>query len=156
MSILHVGDVIREDYRVERMLGEGAFAEVYRVEHRLWEGRDHRMAMKVLKVPFASLDELKTHMREAWILRDLEHPNIVRVHDLGLIERDNGRFGWFTMEYLPGGNLHSHWMRYRGQLMPVAETVEIVGQACRGLAVAHRKNPPVIPRYQAAKHTAGL
>ena len=146
MPILQLGDIVREDYRVERMLGEGAFAEVYRVEHRLWEGRDHRMAMKVLKTPFDSLDELKTQLKEAWLLRKLEHPNIVRVHDLGLINRGGKQFGWFTMEYLPGGNLHNYWRRYGKQLMPVAETVEIVAQACRGLAVAHQKTPPVIHR----------
>ena len=32
--MLQDGQVIRETYEVERFLGEGAFAEVYRVKHR--------------------------------------------------------------------------------------------------------------------------
>ncbi len=34
MPILEPGQIIRETYEVERFLGEGAFAEVYRVKHR--------------------------------------------------------------------------------------------------------------------------
>ena len=34
MSLLEDGQVIRETYEVERFLGQGAFAEVYRVKHR--------------------------------------------------------------------------------------------------------------------------
>ena len=45
MSLLEEGQVIRDTYEVERFLGEGAFAEVYRVKHRFLG----RQAMKVFK-----------------------------------------------------------------------------------------------------------
>ena len=34
MGLLEEGQVIRDTYEVERFLGQGAFAEVYRVKHR--------------------------------------------------------------------------------------------------------------------------
>jgi len=45
MNILAEGQVIRDTYEVERYIGEGAFAEVYRVKHRFLG----RQAMKVFK-----------------------------------------------------------------------------------------------------------
>ena len=44
MGLLHEGQIIRGTYEVERLLGEGAFAEVYRVKHRFLG----RQVMKVL------------------------------------------------------------------------------------------------------------
>ena len=45
MAILTEGQNIRDTYEVERFLGEGAFAEVFRVKHRFLG----RQAMKVFK-----------------------------------------------------------------------------------------------------------
>ena len=45
MALLEEGTRIRDTYEVERFLGEGAFAEVYRVNHRFLG----RQAMKVFK-----------------------------------------------------------------------------------------------------------
>ncbi len=45
MRMLTEGDTVRDTYEVERFLGEGAFAELYRVKHRFLG----RQAMKVFK-----------------------------------------------------------------------------------------------------------
>ena len=45
MQLLAEGTKVRDTYEVERFLGEGAFAEVYRVNHRFLG----RQAMKVFK-----------------------------------------------------------------------------------------------------------
>ncbi len=45
MALLQDGQAIGGTYEVERFLGEGAFAEVYRVRHRFLG----RQAMKVFK-----------------------------------------------------------------------------------------------------------
>lgn len=47
LRILQDGDLINGQHTVERFLGEGAFAEVYRVRHRVLG----RQAMKVFKLP---------------------------------------------------------------------------------------------------------
>ena len=55
MALLHDGENIRDTYEVERFLGEGAFAEVYRVKHRFLG----RQAMKVFKIT-GSTDDART------------------------------------------------------------------------------------------------
>ena len=61
--LLREGDVIRRSYTVERFLGEGAFAEVYRVKHRLFG----RQAMKVFK-EHGTIEETEKALEEAIIL----------------------------------------------------------------------------------------
>ena len=55
MPLLSDGQLIRGTYEVERFLGEGAFAEVYRVRHRFLG----RQAMKVFKRSGMTLPEIE-------------------------------------------------------------------------------------------------
>ncbi len=143
VPILSDGDLIRDVYWVERFLGEGAFAEVYRVRHQFLR---RSLAMKVFKASFESLDALDQRLEEGRMLAALEHPNIVRLHDAGLFNKGPDGYGFFTMEYVAGGSLDTYWKSYREKFMPTGEAVEIVRQACRGLATAHAKQPPIIHR----------
>ena len=77
MGLLVEGQKLRGTYEVERYLGEGAFAEVYRVRHRFLG----RQAMKVFKMTGMSLQETEAMLDEAILLSRLGHPNIVRVFD---------------------------------------------------------------------------
>lgn len=142
MAILAAGQVVRETYEVERLLGEGAFAEVYRVKHRFLG----RQAMKVFKAAGATLADIERDMAEALLLSRIKHPNIVEVYDANLLETSKGRFGYFTMTYAAGGTLERYWRSFGAELMPVAQVIEVVKQACRGLAVAHSASPPIVHR----------
>lgn len=142
MALLTEGQVVRDTYTVERFLGEGAFAEVYRVQHRFLG----RQAMKVLKLPGASLEEIETLLAEALLLSRIGHPNIVRVFDANILEAEDARYGFFTMEYIAGGSLDRFWHGYRDTMMPVSEAVEIMKQVCAGVAVAHGEDPPIVHR----------
>src|SRR5207248_1113647 len=93
MSLLEEGQVIRETYEVERFLGQGAFAEVYRVKHRFLG----RQAMKVFKRVGMSIDEIHDMLGEAILLSRIGHPNIVRVFDANVLETQRGTCGYFTM-----------------------------------------------------------
>lgn len=143
MPILNDGEIIRETLEIERFLGQGGFAEVYRVRHRFLH---RRLALKVFKTPFASIGHLNDLLHESRVLTALEHPNIVRVHDAALFARGKDRFGCFSMEYVAGGSLDQYWRSFAARLMPAAEAVDIVRQACRGLALAHAKQPPIVHR----------
>jgi len=129
-------------YEVDRFLGEGAFAEVYRVKHRFLG----RQAMKIFKSPSPRLQEIERNLSEAALLSKIGHPNIIRVFDAGILETNSGRRGYFTMEYVPGGTLESLWNSYRGSFVPVLDAVDIVRQICTGMAVAHSNRPPIIHR----------
>ncbi|MEZ4601226.1 MAG: serine/threonine-protein kinase [Syntrophotaleaceae bacterium] len=141
-KILLQGQIIRDTYEVERLLGEGAFAEVYRVKHRFMG----RQALKVFKLPGATAEDIERDIAEAQLLSGIKHPNIIEVYDANVLTTLRGQFAYFTMTYVPGGTLERYWRSFDRDLMPVNHAVEIVKQVCRGLAVAHACSPPVVHR----------
>jgi len=142
MRLLQEGQIIRGTYEVERFLGEGAFAEVFRVRHRFLG----RQALKIFKTVGLTVGEIEVMLGEAIILSQLGHPNIIRVYDANTTETSLGTFGFFTMEYVGGGSLEQFWKSHGAQFVPVKSAVEIIQQICQGLAVAHDESPPIIHR----------
>jgi len=142
MSLLEEGQIIRGTYEVERMIGDGAFAEVYRVKHRFLG----RQAMKVFKMVGMTIEEIEQMLEEAVMLSRIGHPNIIRVFDANVADTSRGICGFFTMEYVAGGSLERFWQSHGVQFVPVETTIDIVRQVCRGLSVAHSETPPIIHR----------
>ena len=62
MPLIAEGTKIRDTYEVERFLGEGAFAEVYRVNHKFLG----RQAMKVFKQATTDADDVVKMLGEAY------------------------------------------------------------------------------------------
>jgi serine/threonine-protein kinase len=142
MGLLQPGQKIGTAYDVERFLGEGAFAEVYRVRHRFLG----RQALKVLKAPGLSLADIERMLSEAVVLSKLGHPNIIRVFNADVTEISDESYGYFTMEYVAGGSLQQFWRSFGARFVPIATVAELTRQICRGLSVAHRENPPIVHR----------
>ncbi|MBS1819342.1 MAG: serine/threonine protein kinase [Acidobacteria bacterium] len=142
MGLLQEGQIIRGTYDVELLLGEGAFAEVYRVKHRFLG----RQAMKVFKLIGMTVEETEKMLDEPIMLSRIGHPNIVRVFDANVTETSRGVCGFFTMEYVAGGNLEKFWRSHGARFVPVETSVEVMRQVCRGLAVAHGETPPIVHR----------
>lgn len=63
-----------------------------------------------------------------------------------VIESKRGVCGYFTMENVPGGSLEKFWHSHGGNLVPIETTLDLMKQVCRGIAQAHRENPPIIHR----------
>jgi len=142
MRLMEEGQVVRDTYEIERFLGEGAFAEVYRVKHRFLG----RQAMKVFKRVGMDLSEIHEMLGEAILLSRIGHPNIVRVYDANVLETAQGTCGFFTMENVSGGSLDKFWRSHGGQFVPVVTAVDLIKQVCRGIAQAHQEKPPIIHR----------
>lgn len=141
--LLHEGHEIHGGkYVVERFLGEGAFAEVYRVRHAYLG----RQALKVFRGAGMTRSETENLLGEAILLSQFGHPNVVRVFDADTIELAQGPCGYFTMEYVAGGTLAWFWRSHDKRFVPVDTVVDIIAQVCRGLAVAHDKSPPIVHR----------
>jgi serine/threonine-protein kinase len=119
---------------VERFLGNGGFAEVYRVRHRFL---DSRFAMKVMK---ACVDDMAEEMKEAQMLAGLDHPHIVRVTYADIVELSDGQHSYYVMDFMPSGSLTAYWKTFGTRFMPVDEAVRLVSQALSGLAFAHANN----------------
>lgn len=141
MRLVQEGQTIRSTYEVERFLGEGAFAEVYRVKHRFLG----RQAIKIFKT-VGTIQETEQALEEAIILSQIDHPNIIKVFDANIMETSKGSCGFFTMEYVAGGSLEQFWRSHANDFVPVGTAVDVVRQVCRGLAVAHNSDPPIIHR----------
>lgn len=140
--ILQEGQQVSTTYTVERFLGEGAFAEVYRVRHRYLG----RQALKIFKRSGMSAKEIEEMLIEPIMLSQIGHPNIIRVFDANVVETPHGYHGYFTMEYVAGGSLESFWKSFGVELMPTATAIDIITQATRGIAVAHNERPPIVHR----------
>src|SRR6266478_8017411 len=111
MRLLTEGETVRDTYEVERFLGEGAFAEVYRVKHKFFG----RQALKIFKRSGMQESDICDALGEAVMLSRIGHPNIVRVFEANVLGIDGKVFGYFTMENIAGGSLDKFWRSYRGR-----------------------------------------
>jgi len=119
-------------YRIEGRLGVGGMSTVHlALDSRL----ERHVAIKLLAEHLADDPTFVSRFRrEALAAARLVHPNIVQVFDFGF---DAGHHQHFiVMEHVPG-NSCAELLRDHGHL-GVAETIDIVTQACRGLEYAHR------------------
>lgn len=120
------------DYTIVGILGEGGFGRVYDANHN---ETGKPVAIKVLLPSSAHSSRLiERFVREAEILRRVDHPNIVRVIELG--ELDDGR-PYFVMERLDGQTV-SQLLRERGSLS-IDEVIEFLTPIARALDAAHRE-----------------
>lgn len=125
-----IGEIV-DRYTIVRRLGKGGMGAVYEALN-VKIGR--RMAIKFLLPEFATKpDILRRFRNEARAAGGLEHPNLAAVIDLG---RANDGSPYLLMEYLEGEDC-SKLLGRKGPL-PVRRAANIVIQACRGLAVAHK------------------
>jgi serine/threonine protein kinase len=123
------GFVIAGKYRLLERLGAGGMGEVYLCEH-IHMGR--RVAIKVL--PIAQAQDatcLARFYREARAVARLDHPNIVRAHD---IDRED-KLHFLVLEFVDGCNLHE-FVRRNGVLDPI-RAAHYIRQAALGLQHAH-------------------
>jgi tetratricopeptide (TPR) repeat protein/tRNA A-37 threonylcarbamoyl transferase component Bud32 len=119
------------EYRIERVLGQGAFGIVYLAHDTFL---DRPVAIKELTLT-AQADEVafQRFLQEARAAGNLNHPHIVTVHTLKVAEPSV----YLVMEYLAGGSLRALLER-RGPL-PVVDAVRIAADVCEGLAAAHAR-----------------
>ena len=117
-------------YRIIALLGKGGMGEVYRADD-LNLGQE--VALKFLPESASSEDALERFRNEVRIARQISHPNVCRVYDIGEAE---GQI-YLSMEYIDGEDLAS-LLRRIGRL-PSDKAVEIARKICAGLAAAHNK-----------------
>src|SRR5687767_6864328 len=87
-------------YRIERLLGYGGMAWVYRAQDPAF-GRT--VAIKVLPPNFVEDPSvIERFLREARSMARLQHPHILPVHDVG---QQQGT-AYLVMLYVDGGGLH--------------------------------------------------
>ena len=115
-------------YKILRELGHGGMAHVYLA---VQESFGREVALKVLS-PHLTDDEQfsKRFLREARIVSQLNHPNIVTVYDAG----KQGKYHYMSMEYIPGKDL-----KQLKDTISREEALRIVKDVARALDFAGKK-----------------
>jgi serine/threonine-protein kinase len=125
------GTLLAGRYRIVGLLGKGGMGEVYRATD-LTLGQS--VALKFL--PYEAAENrflLERFHGEVRIARQISHPNVCRVYDIGETEG----MPYISMEYVDGEDLASLLPRI-GRL-PGDRAVATARKICAGIAAAHAK-----------------
>ncbi|MBN1944348.1 MAG: protein kinase [Bradymonadales bacterium] len=129
---LHIGDRLVGRYEIIRVLGEGGFAAVYLASDRRAGGL---VAIKVLRPERSGEEDFAERFRqEVMLVRQLRHPNTIKIWDLG--STDDGLL-YMVMEYVEGETLAS--LLQTNGAIPPARAALIVSQVLQSLGEAHQR-----------------
>ncbi len=130
--MIQIGKIFAGRYRVVRQIGRGGMADVYLARDLILDGEE--VAVKVLRTNYQT-DQIAVQrfQREARAMADLDHPNIVRISDIG--EEDGQQY--LAMEYVDGLDLK----RYIKENAPLSndDAVRIMGQILLAMRMAHTR-----------------
>ncbi len=127
----YVGVVFDNRYKIEKIIGVGGMAVVYKAHDLLMR---RVVAVKMLRDEIAE-DEasVKRFINESKAVAMLSHPNIVNIYDVSV--RDNVKY--IVMEYVEGITL-KNYMTKRG-VLSFKEIISYTGQILSALEHAHAK-----------------
>ncbi len=125
-------------YLLLERVNVGGMAEVFVAKAFGVEGFERILAIKKILPTMAEDEEFITmFIDEARISVQLNHANVVHIHELG--KHEDAYF--IAMEYVPGKDLRALQDRFRRrkEIMPTAMAVFIASKICEGLDYAHRR-----------------
>lgn len=123
--------VVLFEYKIVRCIGVGGIGSVY---HAIHERTQQHVAMKIIHARHSkNPDVLHRLFDEARAANQLQHPNIVRIIDVGTL--DGGRVGLIIMELLHGQDLDSYLKTTK--VLTLGEFRHIATQIGEALAAAH-------------------
>jgi serine/threonine-protein kinase len=133
-SLKHIEQLLHEDtadeFRIEGMLGRGGMAVVYlATEVRL----ARKVAIKVLPPELTYGHGIQRFEREARLVANLEHPNIVPIYRISSGEQ----LFWYAMQFLEGRSLDDV-LHEKGRFS-LEETIPILEQVAEALDYAHER-----------------
>jgi serine/threonine-protein kinase len=127
-----IGTVIKDKWRLDRLLGVGGMACVYAATHR----NNKRAAVKMLHREYSNDSAIRERfLREGYLANSVGHRGVVIVDDDDIAE-DGAAF--IVMELLDGETLEQRWRR-KGQRLPLEEVLAVADQVLDALAAAHDK-----------------
>ncbi|MCC6796294.1 MAG: protein kinase [Candidatus Hydrogenedentes bacterium] len=132
-STFRKGQVVANRYTILDLVGKGGMGCIYRVTDNTLK---EQVALKTL-LPQYLRDKMvvERFFNEARIARQLSHPNIVRVHDIGMADQ----ILYISMEYLTGKSLRGMLDELLpGERLPVKDTLKVMIDLCTALEYAHQ------------------
>jgi len=121
------------NYRLIETIGSGGMGTVYLAVHTAEPAR--KVALKVLKEEYSTDDiQIRRFKREAVVIDQIEHPNIVRIIERG----EHGQHLYIAMEWLSGKTLAERLTE--DERLSIRDCLHIMEQVAGALAAIHRKN----------------
>ncbi len=130
------GELISGRFRILRFVGWGGMGEVYQAADLELGGE---VALKTLRPDLLSDPTfLERFRREVQLARQVTHPNVCRIFDLGRHQCEGKEVVFLTMEFLAGDTLFTA-LRRTGRL-PAEAAFPLARQIAEGLAALHAAN----------------
>ncbi len=141
------GTVVDERYRIERVVGEGGFAIVYRAQHLIWQ---RPVAIKVFRalrdLPLVDRARfVEEFVREGALMADLSARSsaIVQARDTGMLTTPGGdELPYTVLEWLDGESLEEVMVREQAEGLParsIRKVLELLAPVGEALAIAHER-----------------
>ena len=144
---LKAGEVLRNRYKIHRIIGQGGIGCIYLADDLRLEGR--QCALKEVEndrsLPPELLKEAREQfLREATVLARLDHPNLPKVSDFFSV----GNRDYLVMDFVPGKDLRTlmHEAKQSGSFLDEGDVLNWAGQLCDALIYLHSQEPPILHR----------
>jgi len=148
MSVPHqAGEVLKERYKIRRIIGQGGMGSVYLTDDLRLEGRLCALKEVYHDPQIAETVRLQTReqfMREATVLARLDHPNLPKVSDFFSVEERD----YLVMDFVPGRDLSVLMTeaRLKEQFLEEREVLTWAAQLVDALTYLHSQDPPIVHR----------
>ena len=119
-------------YELLTCLGRGGMGEVWRAR-RADAHYDKEVAVKLVRIGYASDYVLQRFRSERQILATLEHPNIARLIDGGVTEEGQP---YLVMELVEGRPIDEY---SEAHALPIAERLRLFREVCAAVSYAHQR-----------------
>jgi len=125
------GEKFGERYTIIEEIGQGGMGRVYKAE-------DHELGitvvLKMIRPDLSSRPQMIKQFRKETLLgRSISHENVVRIHDLGEINK----IKYISMDFVKGENLFE--LIQTSGTLSLATCFQIAIQVCHALKAAHQK-----------------
>lgn len=119
------------NYRLIDVIGEGGMGVVYLAERKDGEF-EHQVALKLLRFGMVGKKLIRRFKRERQILAKLQHPNIARLFDGGVMQDGTP---WFSMEYIDGLPVTEYADKHK---LSFDERIKLFQRICDTVHYAHQ------------------
>jgi len=144
---LKAGEVLRNRYKIRRIIGQGGMGSIYLADDIRLEGR--QCALKEVEhdrsLPSDLIQQAREQfMREATVLARLDHPNLPKVSDFFSI----GGRDYLVMDFVPGKDLRTlmNEARQKEEFLSEGEVLSWANQLADALSYLHQQDPPILHR----------